>query len=114
VREDRAGLITHVMVTIEVAGVLTEFTGGARTIPVGGQPRTVADALALLWSRHPALRDRVVTERGQIRPHVALFVNADHIRHRHDVETPLADGDEITILPAISGGEGPAAPGGKP
>jgi molybdopterin converting factor small subunit len=92
------------MITVSVTGFLTDFTSGERTIALDGSPRTVADALTLLWTRHAALRDRVVTERGEVRPHVGIFVNADHIRHLQELGSPLADGDEVTILPAISGG----------
>lgn len=92
------------MITVQVSGFLTDFTRGERTIVLEGSPPTVADALTLLWSLHLGLRDRVVTERGHVRPHVGIFVNSDHIRHLRELETPLASGDEVTILPAISGG----------
>jgi MoaD family protein len=92
------------MITIHVSGFLTDFTGGERTIVLDGSPPTVEQALQQLWTRHVGLRDRVVNERGQVRPHVGVFVNADHIRHREELATALRDGDEITILPAISGG----------
>ena len=92
------------MLTINITGFLTDFTGGERTIALDGSPRTVAEALAELWTRHVGLRDRVVTERGEVRPHVGIFVNADHIRHKSGLQTPVADDDEVTILPAISGG----------
>jgi len=92
------------MITVHVSGFLTDFTSGERTIALGGSPGNVSEALEQLWTRHVGLRDRVVTERGQVRPHVGIFVNADHIRHRDELHTPVQDGDEITILPAISGG----------
>jgi molybdopterin converting factor small subunit len=92
------------VITISITGFLTDFSGGERTIVLDGSPQTVAAALDLLWLRHVGLRDRVVTERGDVRPHVGIFVNADHIRHLQELGSPLADGDELTILPAISGG----------
>lgn len=92
------------MITVEITGFLTEFTAGERTIALDGSPPTVAEALELLWVRHTGLRDRIVTERGSLRPHVGIFVNGDPIRHRQELQTPLVHGDEITILPAISGG----------
>jgi molybdopterin synthase sulfur carrier subunit len=92
------------MITIQISGFLTDFTGGARSITLDGAPATVNDALALLWQRHTGLRDRIVTERGDVRPHVGIFVNGDHIRHRDGLTTPLGANDEVTILPAISGG----------
>jgi molybdopterin synthase sulfur carrier subunit len=92
------------MIIVQVSGFLTDFTGGARTITLDANPTTVADALTELWTRHVGLRDRVVTERGEIRPHVGLFVNGDHIRHLDGIGTAMKAGDELTILPAISGG----------
>jgi len=92
------------MVTVHVSGFLTDFTGGERMITLDGSVQTVDEALQRLWSRHVGLRDRVVTERGQVRPHVGIFVNADHIRHKQELATVVRDGDDITILPAISGG----------
>ena len=92
------------MITIQITGFLTDFTNGERAIVLEGSPATVAEALTQLWTLHVGLRDRVVTERGQVRPHVGIFVNADHIRHLQELATPVAAGDEITILPAISGG----------
>jgi molybdopterin converting factor small subunit len=62
------------------------------------------DALAALFAAHPGLRDRVLTERGQIREHVNVFVGKREARATGGLATPLADGMEIAILPAISGG----------
>ena len=92
------------MITIQITGFLSDFTSGEQTIAIADSPQTVANALVQLWARHVGLRDRVVTERGQVRPHVGIYVNTDNIRHRMGLDTTLADGDEITILPAISGG----------
>jgi molybdopterin synthase sulfur carrier subunit len=92
------------MITVQVSGFLTGFTGGRTTIPLDGAPATVADALTRLWIEYPGLRDRVVNELGEVRPHVSIFVNDDHIRHREALATPLGEGDDLTILPAISGG----------
>lgn len=93
------------MITIQITGFLTDFTGGARAIPLDDSPATVGDALSALWIRHTALRDRIVTERGELRPHIGVFVNGDHIRHLDGLRSSVRAGDEITILPAISGGK---------
>jgi molybdopterin synthase sulfur carrier subunit len=92
------------VITIQITGFLTDFTSGARAIALNDSPPTVADALSLLWTRHIALRDRIVTERGELRPHIGVFLNGDHIRHLHGLRSAVKSGDEITILPAISGG----------
>jgi molybdopterin converting factor small subunit len=96
------------MITVHVTGFLTGFTGGQRDITLSGRPPTVGDALESLWKAHPGLRDRVVNELGRVRPHVNVFVNEDNIRQREALGTRLAAGDDITILPAISGGQAPA------
>ena len=61
-------------------------------------------ALDALWARCPGMRDRVMTEQGEIREHVNVFVGNENVRYSGDLNTPLHDSAEITILPAISGG----------
>jgi molybdopterin converting factor small subunit len=73
-------------------------------VEVAGGPLSLGDALAALGKVAPGVRDRVLTERGEVRPHVNLFVGAESCRWTGGLATPLADGTEITILPAISGG----------
>lgn len=91
------------MVTITVAGFLTDFTGGQRQIAIDNAT-VLSEALASLWRRHVGLRDRVVNEQGQIRQHVNIFLNNENVRRLKVLESELKDGDEITILPSVSGG----------
>jgi molybdopterin converting factor small subunit len=93
-----------VSVTVALAGSLREHTGGAAEVRLDGAPRTAGEALAALFAAHPGLRDRVVGETGQVRQHVNVFVGNESIRHTGGLESPLADGTEITSLPAVSGG----------
>ncbi len=92
------------MIAINVNGFLTEFTNGQRQISLAAAPPSVGDALSELWQVHAGLRDRIVNEQGQVRQHVNIFLNSDNIRQLQSLATPLNDGDEITILPAVSGG----------
>jgi len=92
------------MVTFNVAGFLTDFTAGRSQIPLDGLPASVGDGLSRLWELHVGLRDRVVNEKGEVRLHVNIFINNENIRHQKGLSTPLSDGDEITILPSVSGG----------
>lgn len=92
------------MLTFVVSGPLRELAGNRSEIRVDGRADSVADALSLLWSEAPALRDRVITELGELRPHVNVFVDADSIRYSGGFATPVRDGAEIVILPALSGG----------
>ena len=59
---------------------------------------------AALWAVAPGVCDRVLTERGEVRPHVNLFIGTESCRWTGGLATPSADGAEIAILPAISGG----------
>jgi len=92
------------MININVTGFLTEFTQGKHQIPLHRVATTVGEALAELWQAHVGLRDRVLNEKGQIRLHVNIFLNDENVRRLQGLDTPLRDGDEITILPSVSGG----------
>ena len=54
--------------------------------------------------RHPGVRDRVLTEQGQIREHINVFVGNEDTRYTGGLATPVRAGAEISIVPAISGG----------
>lgn len=92
------------MITFNIAGFLTDFTGGRNQITLDSLPATVADGLGHLWDLHVGLRDRVVDEKGEVRLHVNIFLNNENIKHQQALGTPLSEGDEITILPSVSGG----------
>jgi molybdopterin synthase sulfur carrier subunit len=93
------------MITINIAGFLADFTDGRSQITLDSVPATVGEALTQLWERHVGLRDRVLNELGQVRPHVNVFLNAENIRRKDALDTPLSSDAEITILPAVSGGQ---------
>lgn len=91
-------------VTFVISGPLRELAGNRSEVRVDGPASSVADALSLLWVEHPAFRDRMVTELGALRPHLNLFVDGECIRFTNGFATPVRDGSEIVILPALSGG----------
>jgi molybdopterin converting factor small subunit len=92
------------MITCNITGFLTEFTGGDHQVVLPSPARTVGEALQQLWQLHSALRDRVLNERGEVRQHVNVFIDNENIRHKAALETPVNGDAEITILPAVSGG----------
>jgi molybdopterin converting factor small subunit len=87
-----------------IPGQLRQFTDGREEICLEGRAASVADALSLLWTAHPGIRDRIVTERGEVRPHVNVFVDGQNIRYAGGLGAGVQDGAEIVILPAVSGG----------
>ena len=88
---------------------LRPYAGGQSRIEldVAKHPLVLDDALAALWDVAPGVRDRVLTEQGEVRQHVNVFVGTESCRWTGGLETPVADGAEVAIYPAISGGQGP-------
>lgn len=93
-----------IMITFNVAGFLTDFTNGQSQIVVDTSAATVGEALDSLWRQHLGLRDRVLNEQGNLRPHVNIFLNDDNVRRKQLLDTTLPENCEITILPSVSGG----------
>ena len=92
------------MVTFNITGFLTEFSGGLREIAIEATPRNVGEALEELWKLHVGLRDRVLNERGELRRHVNIFLGNENIRRQEMMATAIPCNCEITILPSVSGG----------
>ena|SRR5215510_9590699 len=92
------------MITFQISGYLTEYTGGRAEIRMDELPASVNDALNKLWAAHTGLRDRVITEQGEVRPHVNVFVNSQIVSRDRLLQTPIDDNAEICIMPAVSGG----------
>jgi len=87
-----------------IPGPLRSMSGGRSQVDVETSGGMLQDALEALFTAYPGIRDRVLTERGEIRQHVNVFVGKTEARSTGGLATPLADGMEISILPAISGG----------
>jgi sulfur-carrier protein len=90
------------LVTIHVPGPLRGYCAGKAELSVAAP--TVRAALHELEHSQFTLYRNVCDETGAVRRHLNVFVNTAHIRDLNGIETPLAEGDEVTILPAVSGG----------
>jgi MoaD family protein len=89
-------------ITVEFAAALRAYSDGARELSLSAS--SVRDVLAQLEASHPALHRCICDETGAVRRHVNVFVNTANTRDRDGLETRLASGDVIRILPAVSGG----------
>ena len=89
-------------IAIHVPGVLRRYCAGASALSLSVP--SVRAALDEIERSHPELYRSICDETGAVRRHVNLFVNTIHMRDREGIETALAPGDIITILPAVSGG----------
>lgn len=90
-------------VTVYLSGHLKSLTGGVTEFALEGDVATVGDALNEVWQRHPALRDRILNEQGEIRQHVNIFVGSDDVKRLRGLQTTVNTGD-IHIFNAVSGG----------
>ena len=70
----------------------------------GNYRRHVGEAIVELQNRFPGIQERLVDDKGEVRRFVNVYVNEEDIRFLQNRETPLKDGDEISIIPAIAGG----------
>jgi len=93
-----------VSVTVVLPSQLRELAGGRTNVALEGRPGTVGEALEALRAAAPAVYDRVVTERRELRPHINVFVGREDIRWSGGLGTPLGEASEVVILPAVSGG----------
>jgi len=89
-------------VTVKIPVQLRAATGGTAEASVAG--RTVGEALDALYEQFGELRDRI-SEEGTLRRFVNVYVGGEDIRFLDGLETAVSDGDELTILPAVAGGQ---------
>ncbi|MET0621681.1 MAG: ubiquitin-like small modifier protein 1 [Pyrinomonadaceae bacterium] len=89
-------------VTVFIPTALRPFAGGRAEVEV--EAATVGEALERLMGEHTELRRHLYGEQGALRNFVNVYVNDDDIRHAQRLETPVKDGDTVSIIPAIAGG----------
>jgi sulfur-carrier protein len=89
-------------VTIRIPTQLRPLAGGNATVTAAGS--TVSEALTGLEAAHPGFRDRLFDEDGKLRRFVNVFVADEDIRFLDGLDTPVADGTTVSIVPAVAGG----------
>jgi len=92
-------------VVFNIPGPLREFTENRSSVPVEVKKGAdLREALQSLFAACPGLRDRVLTESGESRRHINIFVANEDIRYTGGLAMPIPDGAVVSIVPAISGG----------
>lgn len=89
-------------VSVRIPTPLRKYTDGNETVEVDGS--NVAEVLQNLAEKHPDLRERVFKDDGSVRRFVNVFANDEDIRFQDNLDTEVADGDSVSIVPAIAGG----------
>ncbi|MGZ4189247.1 MAG: MoaD family protein [Actinomycetota bacterium] len=89
-------------VEVRVPTILRKYTGGEKAVEGAGG--TVREVIEDLDTRHPGVRGAVVSDDGELQRFVNMYLNDEDIRFLGSLETPVADGDVLSILPAVAGG----------
>jgi molybdopterin synthase sulfur carrier subunit len=92
-------------VQVRIPTPLKKLTGEQDTIKARGT--TVGEVLQWLTETYPGLKDRLQDEKGEVRRFINIYVNDEDIRFIRNLETPLKEGDHLSIVPAIAGGASP-------
>jgi molybdopterin synthase sulfur carrier subunit len=89
-------------IEVRIPTILRTYTGGEKAVE--GTGSTLGDLIADLEARHNGLRARLIDDDGKLRRFVNVYLNDEDVRFLNSLETPVKDGDTVTVLPAVAGG----------
>lgn len=89
-------------ITVRLAGALNLLAEGKKVIECEGN--NIAECIDNLNSQYPGFKVRLCDKQGNPQKFINIYINGDNIRYLHGVSTPLRDGDELSIIPAVAGG----------
>jgi sulfur-carrier protein len=90
------------MATIRIPKVLQSQTGGQPEVEAGGG--NVGEVLRALTAEHPGTEEQLFGPEGDLNRYVNVYLNDEDVRVLDGLETAVADGDTVVILPAMAGG----------
>ncbi|MEY9215468.1 MoaD/ThiS family protein [Thermobifida halotolerans] len=88
-------------IEVRIPTILRNLTGGAKA--VDGEGATLAELITNLDKNHPGIGERLV-EDGRLRRFINVYLNDEDVRFLGGLDTPVSDGDTVTVLPAVAGG----------
>ena len=88
-------------VEVRVTSVLQKVVGGKS---VQGEGKTIGEVLDGLNAQHPGFREQITQEDGSLHRFVNIYINDEDIRFMQQLQTPVSEGDVVSILPALAGG----------
>lgn len=89
-------------VEVRLPTVLRQYAGGQAAVRANGA--TVGEVFEDLVLQFPQLKGQVVTDEGSLHKFVNVYVNDDDVRYLGKLDTGVANGDVVSILPAVAGG----------
>jgi molybdopterin synthase sulfur carrier subunit len=93
---------TDMAIDVKIPTILRTYTGGAKSVTAEGA--TLSALIDDLDTNHNGLKARLIMDDGGLHRFVNVYVNDEDVRFTGSLETPLKDGDAVTILPAVAGG----------
>ena len=90
------------MPIVRIPTPLRKLTAGKEEVAASGA--TIGELLADLETRFPGLKERLLDDTGRLRRYVNIYQGAEDVRFLQSLDTPVKDTDEISIVPAIAGG----------
>jgi molybdopterin synthase sulfur carrier subunit len=88
-------------IEVRIPTILRTHTGGEKVVE--GDGSTLGDLIADLETRHSGLQARLIDD-GKLRRFVNVYLNDEDVRFLSGLDTPVKDGDTVTVLPAVAGG----------
>ncbi|MFN7065126.1 MAG: phosphoadenylyl-sulfate reductase [Aquificaceae bacterium] len=89
-------------IRVRIFGPITRFFGGLSEVEISAS--TVGEAFRRLEEEFKDFRGRAIDEKGELKPYIKVFLNEEDVRFLKGIETPLKEGDEIALYPALAGG----------
>ncbi|KQS66069.1 MoaD/ThiS family protein [Modestobacter sp. Leaf380] len=89
-------------IEVRIPTILRTHTGGNKTVSGAGE--TLGALVDDIEGQHPGIKGRLVTDEGKLHRFVNVYVNDEDVRFTGSLDTPVKDGDSVTILPAVAGG----------
>ena len=90
-------------VTVKLPTILRKHAGGEARVSASGA--TLSDVLSDLEANYPGITKNVISEDGGLHRFINVYVNDEDVRYLRSLETPIKDGDTVSILPAVAGGQ---------
>ena len=89
-------------VEVKIPTVLRKHTNGEATVDATGG--TIRELIEDIASKYPEFREKVVTDTGDLHRFINVYANDEDVRYLKGMDTAVADGDTVAILPAVAGG----------
>jgi molybdopterin converting factor small subunit len=90
-------------IDVSIPTILRQYTDGAKSVEASGA--TLAEVVDDLEARHSGIKARLVEDDGSLRRFVNVYLNDEDVRFLDGINSPVSEGDNVTILPAVAGGQ---------